>query len=395
MDDPHPYLVVPGQVIAVSSSNNNTNTEEDSFLRGHGTYLETIHNHNHDPDNANNNTNTNTNTNNSTIELRAAVTGIVQRINKLVSVESVSLHTYHAQVGDLIVGRVAGIANAKWLVDLSGGNGNTTNNTNNSIVTAQLPLSGVHLPGAVQRVKTAADALTMAHCIAVGDLVSCEVHKVMNHNNNIMLHTRSVRYGKLENGCVVTVPAKLIPRRKTHYTTLLNHRFQILLGCNGMIWLQRSNNTTTSNNSSNYAESGNNTSNSMVAVDTESAHAAQHQQPDELAEAEESRRVIHAATLYTRRDRLDLARVRNAILCLRQTLVEITPHSIEQVYYAAVAASLAPPSTDMELQAMEVDNTTGSTQSLVPQQGISIADMLLPENVVFLTSVCRQRRQEQ
>lgn len=156
------YLVVPGQIIAVSTST------EDSFLRGHGTYIQKD--------------------SNGKLQLRASVTGTVVRVNKLISVEAVALNTYAGQVGDLIVGRIVSIGNARWNVDL-GGN-----------VIAALPLSGVHLPGSIQRVRTAADVLEMRAHLQEGDLVSAEVHKILSSNNSLQLHTRSVRYGKLENG---------------------------------------------------------------------------------------------------------------------------------------------------------------------------------------------------
>jgi len=298
------HLVVPGQIIAVSSAT------EDSFLRGHGTYLQKDEN--------------------GKVQLRASVTGTVVRVNKLISVEAVALHTYSGQVGDLVVGRVVSIGNARWNVDL-GGN-----------VTAALPLSGVHLPGSVQRVRTAADALEMRSHLREGDLVSAEAHKILSTSNSLMLHTRSVRYGKLENGVVVSVPAKLIPRRKTHYTTICDNKFQILLGCNGMIWMQR-----------NISSSEDSASASHI----HNISAGQH----ELAEAEEKRRSKHAETPYLLEDRRNLARLRCAVECLRQTLSEITPEAVEEVYNKSLQFS------------------TGNRELRVP-------DMLMPENVIALTT---------
>ena len=49
------HIVIPGQVIATSSNQD----EEQSFLRGHGTYLENVLNTNTDHDNNNNNHDTN------------------------------------------------------------------------------------------------------------------------------------------------------------------------------------------------------------------------------------------------------------------------------------------------------------------------------------------------
>jgi exosome complex component RRP4 len=339
-----PHVVMPGQLIAVSSS---STTGEDSFLQGHGTYIEHIQpNHQRSSDGAAVETTPHTDDGQSstTIQLRAAVCGTVQRVNKLISVETVALHSYHAQVGDLIVGRVTGISNARWILDVSGRCANDGHN--NPYLSGTLPLSGVHLPGSVQRVRTAADALEMRQFIREGDLVSCEVHKINHHNvsSSMMLHTRSVRYGKLENGVVIVVPPKLVPRRKTHYTSIIDHRFQILLGCNGMIWIQRNNHQ---NNDVLLA-------NSRLTASTMGSPIGQQ----ELAEAEEERRKVHAETRYSFDDRKQLARLRNSIQCLRCTLSPITPERVSEVYY----------------------------RSLSPEAIIPIADMLLPENMVQLTT---------
>ena len=280
VDDRFPHLVIPGQVIAVSC-------DEDSFLRGHGPYVETLED--------------------GKIQLRASITGVVQRTNKLISVESVALNTYTPQVGDLVVGRLTSIGNARWNVDLGTG------------VSAHLPLTGVHLPGSVQRMRTAADALEMRSYLREGDLVSAEVHKVL-HNNSIMLHTRSVRYGKLENGCVIQVPAKLVARRKAHNVSIL--QFQLLLGVNGMFWIQR-----------------------QITSGTEQ---------QELAEAQEQRQREHATTPYTTDERRELARLYNAISCLRVTLSEITPERIEEI--------------------------------VIKSAKLPVSQMLLPEQIVKLTT---------
>ena len=305
-DDPSfPHLVIPGQIIAVSTAT------EDSFLRGHGTYLQK------DAKDS------------GKIQLRASVTGTVVRVNKLISVEAVALSAYAGQVGDLVVGRITSIGNARWNVDMGGGR------------IAALPLSGVHLPGGVQRVRTSADALEMRLHLQEGDLVSAEAHKVLSDSSNsLMLHTRSARYGKLANGAVIQVPAKLIPRRKTHYTTICEHKFQILLGCNGMIWIQR------------------NVNSDGGGAAAQNISAGQH----ELAEQEEKRRALHAETPYSVEDRRNLARLRCSVECLRQTLSDITPEAIENVYNRSLAA-----------------------QNKSSGQAIRVSEMLIPENVIMLT----------
>ena len=83
----------------------------------------------------------------------------------------------------------------------------------------QLPLSGVNLPGGVQRIRTSEDVLEMRNLFKEGDLLTCEVQQVQKEGT-LVLHTRSLRYGKLENGTLVTVPPSLVGRRKNHFVTL-------------------------------------------------------------------------------------------------------------------------------------------------------------------------------
>ena len=287
------HLVVPGQVIAVSSKE--TTEDSSSFLRGHGTYLETT---------------------DAEHRLIAAVTGTVVRVNKLVSVQSNSSASYQAQTGDLVVGRIAAVGAGRWNVILSGHER-----------TAALPLAGVHLPGGIQRVRTAQDAREMRHYLQEGDLVSAEVHKVQA---TVFLHTRSLRYGKLENGCLVTVPPALVPRRKNHYTTVAvgEREFEVLFGCNGMIWMQRK------------------------LSDNSTGAASQGQDNTELLQ--EQRRAEHAATPYSMEERVPLARLRNSVECLRMTQSMITVESLLDV----------------------------CTRSL----SIKVSEMLAPEQVLRLTA---------
>ena len=50
------------------------------------------------------------------------------------------------------------------------------------------------------------------------------------------LHTRSLKYGKLRNGFLVTVPSALIKRSKSHFISLPGN-VDVLLGMNGNIWV--------------------------------------------------------------------------------------------------------------------------------------------------------------
>jgi exosome complex component RRP4 len=290
-------LVVPGQVIAVASVTEGAEESDDSFLRGHGTYIEKTRTEQ---------------------RLMASVTGIVQRVNKLISVESGSSN-YDAHTGDLVVGRIAAVGGARWNVTLIG-----------HARTASLPLSGVHLPGGVQRIRTAQDAREMRQYLEEGDIVSAEVHKVQA-DGTVFLHTRSFRYGKLENGCVITVPPSLVPRRKNHYFDSFLDRFEVLFGCNGMIWMQRK----------------------LQTTDT-TIHPVDGNQ--DLAELQERRRDEHSRLPYSPEERKSLARLRNCIECLRLTHTVVTPESVEEVFKKSI------------------------------ELNISLADMILPQNAIHLTA---------
>ena len=274
------HMVVPGQVIAVSSLEDSA---EDSFLRGHGTHIEkTATEH----------------------RLIASVTGVVQRVNKLISVERVSPSIYDAHTGDLVVGRIVDVGTSRWNVQLVGHSR-----------LAALPLSGVHLPGGVQRIRTAQDARDMRNYLQEGDLVSAEVHKIQS-DGTVFLHTRSSRYGKLDNGCIVTVPPSLVPRRKNHYYTALVDQFEVLFGCNGMIWMQR-----------------------KLPGSEAQTEAGSGQQ--ELAQLQEERRAEHANMPYTLAERQSLARLRNAVECLRLSSRPITPESLEDVYNRSLDTTIS------------------------------------------------------
>jgi exosome complex component RRP4 len=95
-------LVSPGDIVATESG----------FLRGHGTYVRDG-------------------------TLVASCAGVVERVNKLVSVVPLK-RRYEGQVGDVIVGRVIEVGAKRWRVDIG------------SKQQAVLMLSSVHLPGGVQ-----------------------------------------------------------------------------------------------------------------------------------------------------------------------------------------------------------------------------------------------------
>lgn len=121
---------------------------------------------------------------------------------------------------------------------------------------AVLQLSSVHLPGGEQRMRNAEDQLQMRTLFEEGDCVSGEIQNISNSNTGdsggvISLHTRSLKYGKLENGLLVQVPAHCMKRLPQHYISLpvtslteenatITNYMDVVLGKNGFIWITRS-----------------------------------------------------------------------------------------------------------------------------------------------------------
>ncbi|KAJ2582025.1 Exosome complex component rrp4, partial [Coemansia sp. RSA 1836] len=120
-------IVTPGTAI----------TNDSAFMRGHGTFSEqdTIY---------------------------SSVAGVVERINKLVSVRPLK-QRYSGEIGDIIVGRITEVASKRWRVDV------------NSRQDGVLLLSSINLPGGIQRRKSESDELQMRTFFAEGDLVFAEV----------------------------------------------------------------------------------------------------------------------------------------------------------------------------------------------------------------------------
>lgn len=309
-------VVIPGQLIAVSREGE----EESSFLRGHGTYI--------DDDESGNGIVGET-------KLRASVTGTVQRVNKLISVLPLAVHRYDGHVGDLVVGRIVSVGLNRWKVQLVPHQ-----------PSAILPLSGVHLPGGVQRMRTQQDAREMRQYLTEGDLVSAEVHKTLNDGASLQLHTRSTRYGKLENGCWIQVPPGRIPKRKQHYISNCIHgQFDILLGCNGWIWMQRAatNKSSTKKLQQEQQQQQDSAGTEMaMGKDDEGASETALGGP-ELVELQEAQRAQHAALPYSNQERQALARLRNAVEFLRLGgCIPITLEAIEQVFHYSLQHQWAP-----------------------------------------------------
>ncbi len=308
------HLVIPGQVIATSSTNpeaENNNNHDEGFLRGHGTFVE------HDAASQ-------------TDRLIASVCGIVHRVNKLITVVPYCPSMYRGNVGDLVVGRITSVGVSRWTVSLHEG-----------CKDAGLPLSGVHLPGGAQRMRTSQDSRNMRSFLREGDLVCAEVHKVQQSDGSLSLHTRSHRFTKLENGLLVRLPPALIPRRKNHCVSLIDDTIDALWGVNGNVWLQRK-------MKGDDKGSGGNSS------------AMTNDGMKDVADLQEKMRRDHADTPVDVDTRRSLARLRNAIECLRMVHALCAPETAEAVYRKSLSLGLSNPS-----------------------------EMLLPENVLILTEECR------
>ncbi|RDD43472.1 Exosome complex component RRP4 [Trichoplax sp. H2] len=175
----------------------NTITEDIGYMRGHGTYLQ---------DN----------------KLKASVAGFVEKVGKLICVKPVKSR-YNGEVGDVVVGIITEVGQRRWKVDTY------------SRLDSLLMLSAVNLPGGELRRRSEKDELMMRQHLTEGDLISAEVQSV-HGDGSLALHTRSLKYGKLIQGTLVTVAPALIKRCKTHFHNL-ECGASIILGNNGYIWI--------------------------------------------------------------------------------------------------------------------------------------------------------------
>eukprot|EP00891_Asterochloris_glomerata_P000696 jgi/Astpho2/696/e_gw1.00013.94.1_t len=183
--------------------------QQDGYLRGHGTQVVDG-------------------------KLQATVCGVVQRVNKLVSVIPLRSR-YGPELGDVVIGRVteaSTVANKRWKVSLG------------AKQDAALQLSAVNLPGGVQRRRNTEDELNMRAVYQEGDLISAEIQSFYA-DGSIALHTRSTKYGKLAEGILVEIPTKLIKRQKQHFVNLDGLGIGLILGLNGSIWVSTQQHQTT------------------------------------------------------------------------------------------------------------------------------------------------------
>lgn len=156
-------------------------------------------------------------------EVVATLCGVVERVNKLVYVRALRAR-YKPEIGDIIVGRVIEVAPKRWRLEI------------NFSQDAVLMLSSMNLPDGIQRRRTAVDELNMRSIFEENDVVCAEV-RGFQHDGSLHLQARSQKYGKLERGQLLTIPPYLVKRRKQHFHHLEQYKIDLIIGCNGFIWI--------------------------------------------------------------------------------------------------------------------------------------------------------------
>lgn len=269
-------VVMPGEPIAA----------EPGFLRGHGTLVR------HDG------------------ALIATVAGVVERVNKLVSVRPLRSSRYVGEVGDVVVGRILEVGQKRWKVDVGGRQD------------AVLLLSSINLPGGEQRRRTAEDQLNMRHFYVEHDLLSAEVQAFFQ-DGSMSVHTRSLMYGKLSKGVLVSVTPTLMKRQKQHF-----HAFDFgvhaIFGMNGFVWISARRPGSVVSAEDEGIGSAMSVSGSGATAD---ASSAEPEDPDAPITNEERERVC---------------RVRNALVALDRLGIAVSPGTVAEVYHASLSAGHAP-----------------------------------------------------
>ncbi|KAG0468121.1 hypothetical protein HPP92_017449 [Vanilla planifolia] len=142
-------------------------------------------------------------------QLVATLCGVVER--------------YKPEIGDTIVGRVIEIAPKRWRLEI------------NCSQDAVLMLQSMNLPDGIQRRRTAVDELNMRSIFKKNDVICAEVRGFQH--DGLHLQARSQKYGKLERGQLLKVDPYLVKRRKQHFHHLERFGVDLILGCNGFVWV--------------------------------------------------------------------------------------------------------------------------------------------------------------
>lgn len=226
-------------------------------------------------------------------KLVATTCGVVEQVNKLMYVRPLK-HRYAGSVGDVVVGRIVEVQSERWAVEVG------------TAMMAYLHLGAVLLPGNEQRRRTDEDTLRMRELFQENDIISAEVQRV-HESGEIALQTRSSRYGKLQNGVLVTMPAVHVRRQAQHLITLHQIGVMVVLGNNGWVWLC---------SPPRVQGSGRQETLNFSQMDV---------RYEQVGEGLRER----------------ICRARNAVLALSAEGLEVTPESIALAYHASLERGLA------------------------------------------------------
>ncbi|KAK6950981.1 hypothetical protein Daesc_007509 [Daldinia eschscholtzii] len=173
----------------------------------------------------------------------SSVAGTLSKTNKLLSVRPLRAR-YTPEIGDLVVGRIVEVQAKRWRVDVG------------ASLLAQLPLSAINLPGGIQRRRTETDELQIRTFFSEGDLLVAEVQQLYS-DGGAVLHTRSLRFGKLRNGVFMAVSGTgggggvVRAKRQTFVLDVGRaaggggaaaddaEKIDVVLGVNGYIWVSK------------------------------------------------------------------------------------------------------------------------------------------------------------
>ena len=170
---------------------------------------------------------------------------------------------------------------------------------------ASLPLGGITLPGNEQRRRIDEDKLQMRDYFREGDLISCEIQKLME-SGEAVLHMRSNKYSALQNGQLVQIDSSLIKRQASHVFNILNDSVYLVIGNNGWIWIGAPAKKTGHIQSINFTQ------------------------------------VVNTYRCVDEETRLRIVAVRNALIGLSTHLIEVTSESINAVVEAAAGEAVTP-----------------------------------------------------
>jgi len=165
--------------------------------------------------------------------------------------------------------------------------------------------------------RTYEDQLQMRSLFTENDVICAEIQNI-NSDGIISLHSRSMKYGKLENGQFLKVPSSLVKRLPQHYLSLPGIGIDVILGKNGYVWITRT-----------------------LPEDW----LAQEDEIDVLtpqAEIMQNLKIRHNKTLLTLEERGRVARIHNVVKAIAKVNVCITPDLIMSVYQRSIELELSP-----------------------------------------------------